>query len=161
MGAYEGQTTLERSRAVINVESATQLRPGRRGLGIAAGLVAATLLGTTAVAAAVRAFTIVTPSAPATNVFVRKSQLGMGERSLDQLANAQIRRDLAREHMVTKRTVILSTRIDGDTGTVVAQVSYGRRGGPTLKTTELTIILHRSVWSVEQVTPGAPAQDTN
>jgi len=146
---------------VINVESGGLLRPGRRGWSTAVGLVIAALVGSIAVAAAVRAFTIITPAAPATNAFVTRSQLGMGERSLNQLANAEIRRDLGREHMVTKRTVILSTRIDGDTGTVVAQVSYGRPGGPTLKTTELTIILHRSVWSVEQVTPGAPAQDAN
>jgi hypothetical protein len=146
---------------VINVEAGGHLRPGRRGWSIAVALVIATLVGTTAVAAAVRAFTIITPSAPATNAFVRQSQLGMGRRSLNQLANAEIRRELGRQHMVTKRTVILSTRIDGDTGTVVAQVSYGRRGGPALDTTELTLIFHRSVWSVEQVTPGAPAQDTN
>jgi hypothetical protein len=146
---------------VINMESTGPLRSVKRDWSIALGLVIATLVGSTAVAAAVRAFTIVTPSAPATNAFVTRSQLGMGERSLNQLANAEIRRELDREHMVTKRTVILSTRIDGDTGTVVAQVSYGRRGGPALDTTELTIIFHRSVWSVGQVTPGAPPQDTN
>lgn len=146
---------------MINVESTGSLRPGRRGWGIALGLVIATLVGSTAVAAAVRAFTIITPSAPATNAFVTRSQLGMGTRSLNQLANAEIRRELSRQHMVTKRTVILSTRIDGDTGTVVAQVSYGRESGPSLDTTELTIIFHRSVWSVGQVTSGTPPQDTN
>ena len=42
---------------------------------------------------------------------------------MNQLANAEIRRDLGRAGMFSKRTVIDSTRIDGDTGTVVAQVS--------------------------------------
>jgi hypothetical protein len=41
---------------------------------------------------------------------------------------------------------------------VVAQVSYGQHGGPVVGTTELTILFHRSVWSVGQVTPGAPEQ---
>jgi hypothetical protein len=89
------------------------------------------------------------------SAFVRQSQLGMGERSLNQLANAEIRRHLDLAGMVAKRTVIYSTRIDGDTGTVVAQVSYGPHGGPVVGTTELTILFHRSVWSVGQVTPGA------
>ena len=34
-------------------------------------------------------------------------------------------------------------------------------GGPAINTEELTILLHRSVWSVGQVTRGAPEQDTN
>jgi hypothetical protein len=133
----------------------------RRGWLVAARAVAAALVGSIAVAAAVRAFTITTPPIPAVNAFVRQSQLGMGEGSLNQLANAEIRRDLGRAGMVAKRTIIYSTRIDGDRGTVVAQVAYGQPGGPVVNTTELTILFHRSVWSVGQVTRGAPAQDAN
>ena len=119
---------------------------------------AAALVGAIAVTAAVRAFTITTPARPVMSAFVRQSQLGMGERSLNQLANAEIRRHLDLAGMVAKRTVIYSTKIDGDTGTVVAQVSYGPHGGPVVGTTVLTILFHRSVWSVGQVTPGAPEQ---
>lgn len=136
-------------------------RPGRPGWIVAAWIAAAALVAGIAVAGAVRAYTITTPPAPALNGFVRQSRLGMGERSLNQLANAEIRRDLGRAGMVSKRTVIGLTRIDGDTGTVVAQVSYGPPGGPAIDTTELTIIAHRSVWSIGQVTRGAPPQDTN
>ena len=147
---------------MTNVEQSTQLRPsGRRNWVVATWTVAAALVAGTALTAAVRTFTITTPPRPGTSIFVRRSQLGMGERSLNQLANAEIRRELDRAGMVVKRTVIYSTRIDGDTGTVVAQVSYGPPGGPAINTTELTILLHRSVWSVGQVTRGAPAQDTN
>jgi hypothetical protein len=112
-------------------------------------------VGCIALTAAVRAFTITTPARPALTAFVRQSQLGMGERSLNQLANAEIRRHLERTGMVVKRTVIRSTKIDGDTGTVVALVSYGPRGGSVVGATELTILFNRSVWSVGQVTPGA------
>jgi len=147
---------------MIDVQQTTRLERGsHRGWLVAAWAMAAALVGSIAVAAAVRAFTISTLPTPAMTAFVRQSQLGMGERSLNQLANAEIRRDLGRVGMVAKRTVIYSTRIDGDTGTVVAQVAYGKPGGPVVDTSELTILFHRSVWSVGQVTRGAPAQDVN
>ena len=106
-------------------QAACDRRGGRRVWFIALGTVAAVLVAGSAVAAVVRAFTITPASPPALNAFVRRSQLGMGERSLNQLANAEIRPNLDRAGMVVKRTVIYSTQIDGDTGTVVAQVSYG------------------------------------
>ena len=119
---------------MINSEQITQPPPsGRRGWVVATWVAAAALVAGTAVTAAVRAFTVTQTPRPAMSTFVRRSQLGMGERSLNQLANAEIRRDLHRAGMVVKRTVIYSTRIDGDTGTVVAHVSYGLPAGPVQK----------------------------
>jgi hypothetical protein len=119
---------------------------------------AVALLGCVALAAAIRAFTITTPPPPALGAFVRQSQLGMGGRSLNQLANAEIRRGLRRSGAMIKSIVIYSTRIDGDTGTVVARVTYGPPGGRSFDATDVTIIAHRSVWSLSQITPGAPLE---
>jgi len=123
--------------------------------------VAAALVAATAVTAAVRAYTITTPPRPDTNIFVRRSQLGMGERSLNQLTNAEIRRDLDRAGMVVRRTVIYSTRITATPAPSSRRSATDPAGGPAINTEELTILLHRSVWSVGQVTRGAPEQDTN
>jgi hypothetical protein len=57
-----------------------------------------------------------------------------------------------------KSIVIYRTRIDGDTGTVVARVTYGPPGGRSFDATDVTIIAHRSVWSLSQITPGAPLE---
>jgi hypothetical protein len=63
--------------------------------------------------------------------------------------------------MVAKRTTIYRSTIDGDTATVTALVAYGPHGGPVTNRAELTIILHRTVWAVRQITLGLPEQDRN
>ena len=121
---------------MIEVEQSSQLPQSNRRVRVRvlAAAAAAGLVTATALTAAVRAFTLSPPSPQDTNTFVRRAEMGMGERSLNQLANAEIRRDLDRAGMVVKHTVIYSTRIDGDTGTVVAQVTYGPPGGPAINT---------------------------
>ena len=119
---------------MIEVEQSSQLPQSNRRVRVLAAAAAAGLVTATALTAAVRAFTLSPPPPQDTNTFVRRAEMGMGERSLNQLANAEIRRDLDRAGMVVKHTVIYSTRIDGDTGTVVAQVTYGPPGGPAINT---------------------------
>lgn len=92
--------------------------------------------------------------------FVRRSELGMGPRSLNQLANAAIRRALAPLGLEPRTTTILKTSVDSDTGTVEARTEYAPADGVgDVRSVELTLIFHRSVWSLGQITQGISERD--
>jgi hypothetical protein len=89
-----------------------------------------------------------------TSQFVRRSELGMDAGALNEAANAAIRADLRRVGLDIVKSTIYRTSIDGDRGTVTAIVAYGRRDGSQIRQQSLTLIFHRSLWSLGQITPG-------
>jgi hypothetical protein len=103
------------------------------------------------------------PSAPRidTSLFVRRSELGMDAGALNEAANAAIRADLRRLGLIIVKTTIYRTTIDGDRGTVTALVEYGTPDGSHRRKEGLTLIFHRSLWSLGQITFGVDPALTN
>lgn len=85
-------------------------------------------------------------------------QLGMGRTALAQQANAAITATVKQNGLRPLGAKILSERLDGDRGTVVVQETYTAPvKGARAVTADFTLIFHRTVWTLGNLTLGAPA----
>lgn len=87
-----------------------------------------------------------------TSQFVQRSELGMGRAALAESANAVVRAQLRHVGYTTTRILIVRETVDGDHGTVVINVRYGPSANAAQQETELTLIFHRSLWSLSEQT---------
>lgn len=92
-----------------------------------------------------------------TSAYVRRSDIGLDAGAANQAANTRIREALRAYGFEVRKVTILSTRIAGDTATIAATAAYGKPGNPATATQDVTVILHRTVWQVDQMTNGLPA----
>lgn len=86
-----------------------------------------------------------------TSAFVRKSQISMGVAAANVAANTRIREALRAYGVTDGKIVLLKTTINGDTALVEAEVTSSNG------VQDVTVIEHRTLWQVDQITNGLPA----